>query len=157
MPESKVIYCGWCDNPNKPDIHNHPNMQAEHITLARDLMHSSYRYDRQVQEVAGRIGLFFLEKNNYDFQATRTEIERMRINHIYIDSLAPESIVVIETSRPGLMIGKRGQQIHDLQAFINIEFKYGLRLVETMQHIEDHLIPQEPEPIDKYDYPFPNE
>lgn len=90
-------------------------------------------YSNEIKEIAADIGQFFLDKNKGDYLKTKHEIENMRVNSISID----DNKVIIELSRPGLLIGWRGEQIHSLIKHLERD----VRIVETPNHIEDYLIP----------------
>jgi len=90
---------------------------------------------KQTKEVAEKIGEFYLTKNNNDYQKTAEEIRSLRVTEI----IAINDFVVIKVGRPGLLIGKRGQNIDALQAATGKKFY----IIEVEDNdIESHLIPQ---------------
>ncbi len=91
-------------------------------------------YSNEVKTIAARIGSFFLNKLNGDYEKTRVFIESMRINNI---SLTDDNKIVIELSRPGILIGVKGTQINDLLNYM----AQPIHIVETMEHIEDYIVP----------------
>lgn len=93
--------------------------------------------DNNTIELAEQIGQFYLQRNNGDYEKTADEISKLRIAEIIPIGI---TMAVIKTSRVGLMIGKRGEDIKDLEAFV----KRKLFLVEH-QNIEDWIIPQKEE------------
>lgn len=88
-----------------------------------------------VQEIAARIGVFFLRKNDNDYEAARKEILELRISNISFEN--PPGEVSIELSRPGLLIGRRGEQIDSLEKFLG----HKILIVEVRQSINDFLLP----------------
>lgn len=99
----------------------------------------------EVKEIARHIGHFFLEKNGLDYAAACAEIEKLRINNIsiYEKRTNGEITIEIETSRPGLVIGGRGEQIDKLSKYLEQFFmnQVKIRLVETKETILDFLLP----------------
>lgn len=93
----------------------------------------------EVKDIAHRIGQFFLEKNELDYKAACAEIEKLRINNlsIYEKRTNGKTTIEIETSRPGLVIGRRGEQIDKLSKYLGVE----IRLVETKETLLDYLLP----------------
>lgn len=93
----------------------------------------------EVKEIACKIGQFFLEKNELDYKAACLEIEKLRINNLSIFSKRTngETTIEIETSRPGLVIGRHGEQIDKLSKYLGVK----IRLVETKETILDYLLP----------------
>ena len=92
------------------------------------------------KELAEQIGLFYLAKNGGDYIKTREEIERLGIK----DILPVKDIAIIWTTRPGLLIGKRGKNILALEYFIH----YKIHIIEEMDDILDYLIPIELEDLE---------
>lgn len=88
-----------------------------------------------VIEIAQKIGEFFLRKNEFDYSAAENEIWKLRINNISFDYM--HTSITIETSRPGMLIGRRGEQIEQLSKFLGVKVK----ITETRQHILDYLVP----------------
>lgn len=92
-----------------------------------------------VREVASRIGAFYLQKNNGDFKATEAEILKLQISNISVDDKLPRSVsIAITTARPGLLIGKRGQNIDALSKFLGTEVK----VIEDRDPLIAWLVPQ---------------
>lgn len=61
-------------------------------------------------EIAQQIGLFFLAQNNEDYQKTGEFLRNLCITDIREEN----GELVIETARPGLLIGLKGQNIDGL-------------------------------------------
>ena len=79
--------------------------------------------------------MFYLAKNNNDYQKTADEIRSMRVAEI----IAIGDVVLIKVGRPGVLIGKRGQNIDALQAAIGKK----IHIVEVEDSdIEYYLIPR---------------
>ncbi len=93
----------------------------------------------QVQNIAREIGLFYLEKNGGDFKKTEEEIGILQISKIEIGN--PDRIVIITTGRPGVLIGKRGQNIEALEKHLSRK----IHIIEDMDSIYDYLVPREEE------------
>jgi ribosomal protein S3 len=94
-----------------------------------------------VAEMARRIGLFYLQKNNQDYEKTEKELTDLRISKIEIDV---KGVVFITLARVGLFIGRKGENIEKLNRFL----KSDVRIVEDMDSIYEALIPHNME-----DYP----
>lgn len=93
----------------------------------------------EVKNIAYRIGQFFLEKNKLDYDAACDEIKKLRINNLSIfkEITNGKTTIEIETSCPGLVIGRRGEQIDKLSKYLGME----IRLVETRETLLDYLLP----------------
>lgn len=97
-------------------------------------------FPKETQEVARLIGLFYLEKNNNDYVATEEEIKRLQITDIEVEHCE----IIVELSRPGLFIGKRGENVEQLQKYLHEHgFKRKLHIKEAKQNILDFLVPYE--------------
>ena len=84
------------------------------------------------KELAEQIGLFYLSKCEGNYDKAREEIERSGITNI----LPIKDIAVIWTRRPGILIGKRGENIEKLESFIH----YKIHIIEE-ESILDYIIP----------------
>lgn len=94
----------------------------------------------KVREVASRIGAFYLQKNSGDYKATELEIMKLRISKIDVDDRLPHSVsIAITTARPGLLIGKRGQNIDALTSFLGTNVK----VIEDRDPLSAWLIPDQ--------------
>lgn len=82
--------------------------------------------------IAKKIGEFYLDKNNGDHEKANEEISRVRFNHV---EFLNDNRVLLEVSRPGILIGKRGENIEKLQEFLG----HKLYIKETVEHIMDHM------------------
>jgi ribosomal protein S3 len=101
--------------------------------------------DKNVIELAQQIGQFYLQKNNGDYEKTADEISKLQISEVIPIGI---TMAVIKVSKVGLMIGKRGEDIKNLEAFL----KRRLFLIEH-QTIQDIIIPYKEE----YDFPYDKE
>ena len=107
-------------------------------------------FSKEVIEVAQRIGQFYLEKNHGDYEKTKVEILSLLITSVEVT----EGKVIIKTSRPGLLIGKRGINIDNISTFLDKK----IHVLEERENIVDCITPR-PEPVyDMYgcqleDYP----
>lgn len=97
-------------------------------------------FPKETQEVARIIGQFYLEKNGNDYVATEDEITRLQITDIEVEH---KSKVIIELSRPGLLIGKRGENCEKLQNYLSMRGFHKLEIKEAKQNILDFLVPYE--------------
>lgn len=101
--------------------------------------------DKNLREDCEKIGQFYLGKNEGNYEAAANEIERLHITNIVSFS----DLTIIYLSRPGLLIGKRGENIEALQKILSSK---SLRIVE-INHINDLIIIDEPDSWnDEYDY-----
>ena len=105
-------------------------------------------YTSKEKEVISQIGKFFLERNlkksdnetkfHQVYLQTREEIQDLCITRIIFTS---DRSIDIYLGRPGLLIGKKGEQINELSEHLK---KYG---INKIQIIEDdlfmHLIPND--------------
>ena len=67
------------------------------------------------EEIAG----FYLQKNNFDYKKTNEEIEKVRIQNVE----KTKKGITIFTERPGLLIGRGGENIRELQKFLNSDIR----------------------------------
>lgn len=65
--------------------------------------------------IAHEIGFFFLEKNGGDYEKTREFIELLLITNLEEN----ENAVIVETARPVLFIGRKGENIDGLEQALN--------------------------------------
>src|SRR5579859_7307784 len=92
------------------------------------------KLDQNVVNLAKNIGLFFLEKNKENYEATEIEIQSMQITKL---DIMKDGRALIELKRPGILIGKRGLQIEELSKHLKI----GIHIVESEPSPIDSLIP----------------
>lgn len=91
------------------------------------------KFSPEVIEICEKIGQFFLKRNNGDYEKTNEQISRLGIQDI-------EAQLVIKTSRPGCLIGGRGQQITDLEEFLGMKIK-----IEEENAVQDLILVYEPD------------
>jgi len=92
----------------------------------------------KVKEAARNIGAFYLQKNHGDFKAAELEILKLQISSISVDDKLPNSVsIAITTGRPGLLIGKRGENIDALTKFLGTQVK----VIEDRDPLSSYLIP----------------
>ena len=87
-------------------------------------------------EVCKKIGQFYLNKNEGNYENAATEILRLGFTSV----IATPDVVVVELCRPGLFIGKRGENVDKLSAFLGKK----IHIIEA-ESITDFIIPR-PEP-----------
>lgn len=84
-------------------------------------------------EAAQAIGLFYLEKNKGNYAKTSDEITTLQFTDVSVD----DEVVVITTKRPGLLIGKRGENVDKLQNYLGRK----IRIIETAPNAVDFVVP----------------
>jgi hypothetical protein len=94
----------------------------------------------RVQEIAKQIGQFYLKKHSGDYAAAEKEIRSLDIQRI-VDTT---TLVVVELTRPGILIGLKGSNIIALEDFLGKK----IHIIEAMDSLLNHLIPY-PEPSDE--------
>lgn len=99
--------------------------------------------DKKVKGVAKKIGEFFLQKNNNDYERTADEITNLHITKLEDDG----DKIRITLGRPGMLIGKRGEQVDKLISYLGRK----LHIIEDPDGLVDHIIPREPLPCEEYD------
>lgn len=97
----------------------------------------------EIREMAALIGQFYLRKHNNDYIAAEKAIVDLRISDLRVEG----DKVIIVTARPGLLIGRRGQNIDELTAFLNKK----IHIIEDMDPLLEWLIPHQEEPLDDYE------
>lgn len=96
--------------------------------------------NRRLKEVCEAIGAFYLYKNSGNYEKTAEGIQSLGIQNIIV----ADKIVIIFTSRPGRLIGKKGRDITDLEDYLrrsNLKIK-SISIVEV-NDINDLIIPEE--------------
>ena len=78
---------------------------------------------REQENIGYQILSFYSKKNQGDHSATNKELNRLNIR----DILVKENVVEIHLGAPGLLVGRRGENIDNLKAFLGKEIK----IVET--------------------------
>ena len=91
----------------------------------------------EVQNIACKIGYYYLQKHNGHYAKTEKEITDTRF--IKID-VTTDNSVSITVGRPGLLIGKKGTNIDALSKYLGKEVK----IIEEMDDLHAYLIPQPP-------------
>ena len=84
-----------------------------------------------------QIGFFYLDKNNRDHEVTTKDIESLRIRDLVL--VNPKKLKIF-TARPGLILGRRGQNLDALQKHLNLEIE-----VEECDDWLVWLIPSRPD------------
>lgn len=97
-------------------------------------------HSEEAKDAARKIGLFYLKKNNNDYEATEQEINKLRITKVDVT----DNKVIIITERPGLLIGKRGENIDKLTDALGME----IHIIEEFDPLSAYLIPYD---YDKYE------
>ena len=106
-------------------------------------------YTSKEKEVISQIGKFFLERNlkksdnetkiHQVYLQTREEIQDLCITRIIFTS---DQSIDIYLGRPGLLIGKKGEQIDALSEYLNK--KYGINKIQIREDdLFMHLIPND--------------
>jgi len=106
----------------------------------------------EIAIISGLIGQFYLHKNNDDYEKAGDEVKNLFITDIQVD----ETTVSITCSRLGLLIGKRGENIGNLEKFLNKKVK----IFEAKDNLLNYLIPYPPMEDSESDYeynPFPED
>lgn len=93
---------------------------------------------QEVKDVCKKINKFYLKKNLGHGEVAERELLALQITKVRLspDVEHPDT-VEITTNRPGLLIGKLGQNIDDLSKFLGMKIK----IREEMDHINNYLIP----------------
>jgi len=90
-------------------------------------------HSEEAKDAARKIGLFYLEKNNNNYEATEQEINKLRITKVDVT----DNKVIIITERPGLLIGKRGENIDKLTEALGMN----VHIIEEFDPLSAYLIP----------------
>ncbi len=99
---------------------------------------------KTTKEAAVAIGEFYLAKHNGDHNKACEELLNVRIRELIV----LRDFIIIKTERPGMLIGKRGENIDELQKHLG----KAIHIVEDEDELEGYLLPQEPIQDDYY-YP----
>lgn len=95
------------------------------------------------KEICEKIGQFYLQKNNGDYNQTEAEILMLGIQNIFENNTS----VTIILGQPGRLIGPRGKNIEDLQKYL----KKDIRIFESsIPNINDFLVPIKETEYDEY-------
>jgi transcription antitermination factor NusA-like protein len=86
-----------------------------------------------ITDIAVRIGKFYLNKNNSDYKKTEQEVISLRIQNIAL----VEDKIHITTFQPGILIGKRGENIGKLQEWLGKK----IHVIEAEDDLLYYLIP----------------
>jgi ribosomal protein S3 len=103
-------------------------------------------YTKQEKEIISKIGRFFLERNlkksdnetkaHQVYLQTRKEIQILGITRIVLTS---DNEIEIHLDRPGLLIGKKGEQINALSKYME---QYGINKIQILEdNLFEYLIP----------------
>src|SRR5688572_16565788 len=89
--------------------------------------------DSKIVEIAKKIGEYYLQKNNQDYDEAGLELLKLGITQISIS----DTEITIEVARPGLLIGKRAENIDKLTKYLNCKVK----IIEAVDYIYNYIIP----------------
>jgi hypothetical protein len=89
-------------------------------------------------EACRKIGEYYLGKNLGNYEKTAEEVFRLRIHDVQED----DDKVTIRTSRPGALIGKRGQNVDGLASALGKP----IQIEEVPHDILYFLTPEPPPP-----------
>ena len=84
------------------------------MKLKNILRYFSDKIVRQQRYVAELIGEYYLLKNNNDYTKTQEELRNLGVHEIKTFM----HTITITLMRPGLLIGRRGENIENLQKYI---------------------------------------
>lgn len=73
-----------------------------------------FRLPNDLYKVCSEIGLFYLKKHNGSYEKAAAEIEKLRVTNVTLE----EEEVHIECVRVGIFIGRRGENIKNLEDFL---------------------------------------
>ena len=94
----------------------------------------------KVQSIASDIGFFYLEKNAGDYEKAIEEITQLGITKIDFKG----TTIHITLTRPGLLIGRRGENIDKLRVHLSKSLKQEINIDIIEDRITGWLIPFEP-------------
>lgn len=89
-------------------------------------------YSEKEKEIARKIGYFLYKKHNQD---TSEAIIELRLYNI-TDIMYINNIIHILVGRPGMLIGKRGENIEQLGKYLD----YEINIVEDKQTLQHELL-----------------
>jgi hypothetical protein len=90
--------------------------------------------------IARIIGNFYLDKNKGDYKKTHEEIFSLQITQIKLN----DNTISITLSRPGLIIGRRGENLDMLQRYLTQQLKFYHKIEIVEDKILSYLYPCEP-------------
>lgn len=99
----------------------------------------------KVQNIAERIGQFYLQKNDGDYEKAAAELEKLRVTKIEVveepckECNHPTEIIKMTCVRVGMLIGRFGKNIELLEKFLGVKVK----IFEEKDDLYQYLIPQE--------------
>ena len=76
--------------------------------------------ENENRKIAQYIGEYYLEKNNHNYKKTIEDLTILGITQIEHKN----NIIIITLQRCGILIGRRGDNIEQLQKFLSIKTKY---------------------------------
>lgn len=135
-------------HPRRKEVQEGRFNQTTYSRILRDYT-TSLKYppvQKQIRDVARKIGQFYLAKNNNDYEATQKEIERLRISKLEFDG--PK--LVIQLASPGLLIGFKADNITKLQEYLDLS----IYIVEV-ESLLDSLVPYDDDPTSPKNQPQP--
>ena len=99
-----------------------------------------------VREMAMDIGNYYLQKNNEDYVKTEADIRKLGITNIDIvetikNGNTDKTVVEITTFRPGLLIGRKGENIDALTNHLGV---HEIKCIEAKDDLLSYLIPTPP-------------
>jgi len=78
------------------------------------------KQESENREIAQHIGQYYLEKNKRDYKKTREDLEILGVTEINHKN----DTIIITLQRCGILIGRHGENIEQLQKFLFANTKY---------------------------------
>jgi hypothetical protein len=98
---------------------------------------------KKTREVCEKIGQFYLQKHSGNYDKAAIEITKLGITGV----LVSHNKIIIQLYRPGLLIGKKGENIENLQAFLGVSLHIE---EESLPKWDDLIILDNPEDLNDY-------
>ncbi len=95
----------------------------------------------KLRDLATYIGSFYLSLqkglDESDYQKARDQVSDLGISNLNIQG----NKISITLMRPGLLIGRKGENIDQLQKYLNAQYKKNMKIKIIEERILEHLFP----------------
>lgn len=105
------------------------------------------RKNEQIINILRNIGDFFLEESGGDYNKANQEITKCNITQVKYN----HNILTIRTTRPGLIIGWKGERIDKLISFLKQRLNKNIKLKLVEEQLLNYIEPINPASYEIYD------
>ena len=115
------------------------------MEFIKRLFEDKYTQRQRSQHMASQIGFYYLslqpDFSDDSYKKAREDITMLGITDVNFDGTK----VTITLTRPGLLIGRRGENLNKLQSFLYTEYKKTIKISIVENVVLQYLLPYVPD------------